>query len=120
MATIEAAGLVLLAGAGCALLVILEREAERKRLYSLPLPGVEDLEPGERKLALEGYGAAQALLNAVAQASDEHRDAHSETAAEARRLAAIHLGLVRSGALDDPRIKEIPALLEKARKEIQS
>lgn len=111
---------LVLSGAACAVLVVLERNEERKRLYQLPLPGCDDLDPGERKRALEVYALAQSVLNAIALSSDEVRDQHSETAADARRLAAIHLELVREGRLDDPLLRSIPATLEKARKEITS
>jgi hypothetical protein len=114
------ATLGIMAGVTCALYVVLEREEERCRLYKLPLPGVEDLDPAERKVALAGYGAAQALLNAIASASDEVKDRNTETAADARRLAALHLELVREGNLGDPRLGEIVATLEKARKELES
>jgi hypothetical protein len=108
---------LVLGSAACALLVVIEREEERRRLYGLRSPAVEDLEPEERKRALEAYGAAQALLNAIALSSESVKESFSEVAAHARRLAELHMTLVRTGRTG-PELWSIKCALEYAREAV--
>jgi hypothetical protein len=70
--------------------------------------GVDDLAPRERRVAVEGLGAAQAFLHAI---SESHVEGFGLAASLARELARLHVDLAREGHAT----ASIPRALEHAR-----